>query len=56
MKIYKNIYGKRINVHCKALAPDAIFKTDNIDQEIQKLVKQKYLLEVDQTKPKGTLK
>lgn len=56
MKIYKNISGRNINVHCKPIPKDGIFKTDNIDQEIKKLVQQHYLLEVDQTKPKGTLK
>ena len=49
-KIFKNIRGNKINVHGKALEPEQILRTDNIDNEIRNLVREKYLEEVDPTK------
>ena len=49
MKI-KNVYGKKINVLCKPIEPEEIrelTKEESKTNEIKKMIKQKYLEEVN---------
>ena len=55
-RIFKNIYGKDINVNAKLLVNNGIIKVVEMTQEITNLVRCGYLKEVNQTKVSGTLK